>query len=90
MKLFLALALMSVCPPDWHRENVDNYRWLERSWQEDNERVADERDKDSIVCHVARMNQWWELTRIDDAKTHLKTIHQYYSTTTDFCTNNSS
>ncbi len=62
VKLFLALALMSVCPPDWHWENVENYRWLERSWQQDNERVGDERDKDSAVCHVHTMNTSWELT----------------------------
>lgn len=52
MRLFLALALILICPPDWHWEVVENHRWLERPWQQDSERYENECDKDSIVCHV--------------------------------------
>lgn len=55
MKLFLALALILVCPPDWHWGIVENYRWLERSWQQDNER-------DGMSATKSRLFVMWSHT----------------------------
>jgi hypothetical protein len=77
MKLFLASALILVCPPDWHWEIVENRRWLERPWQEDNERYENECDKDSIVCHVIAHGENLNQLRTDDVKTHLTIVYRY-------------